>query len=201
MCDIAAELVPRVASGYWVPCQTSGVPSLDRFTTVEASQPRLAEIRRLVVSAFEEDFSEEDWEHSLGGWHVVAFDNDVVIAHAAVVPRVVEVADRSFRTGYVEAVATDPARQHEGLGSSIMIEVARLVRGTFEMGALSTALHDFYARLGWERWQGPTYVRRGSQLVRTEAEDDGIMVLRFGRSKDVDVSAAISCEARTGDDW
>jgi len=28
--------------------------------------------------------------------------------------------------------------------------------------------------------------------VRTEAEDDGIMVLRFGRSKDVDVSATIS---------
>ena len=174
---------------------------LDRFTTAEASQEYSTEIRRLLDTAFDEDFSEDDWEHALGGWHVVAFDDWGVMAHAAVVPRVIEVAGRAFRTGYVEAVATDPVRQREGLGSSVMAEVAEVVRGQFEMGALSTSSDGFYDRLGWERWRGPTYVRRGSELVRTEDEDDGVLVLRFGPSKDIDLATAISCEARSGDDW
>ena len=189
------------AAGHWPWWQTPSVPLLDRFTTAEASQHRLAQIRGLVATAFEEDFSDQDWEHALGGWHVVVIDGASVIAHAAVVLRFIEVADRPFHTGYVEAVATSPARQQEGFGSSVMTEVANLVRGKFEMGALSTDLHEFYSRLGWEQWHGPTYVRHGSELVRTEDEDDGIMVLRFDSSRDVDVAAAISCEARSGDDW
>lgn len=152
-------------------------------------------------NAFEADLSKQDWDHALGGWHVVVADDGAVIAHAAVVARLIEVAGEPFYTGYVEAVATDPARQQEGLGSSVMIEVADLVRGEFEMGALSTGRHHFYGRLGWERWHGPTYVRYGSELVRTEDEDDGVMVLRFGPSMYVDVAATISCEARPGDDW
>ncbi len=69
------------------------------------------------------------------------------------------------------------------------------------MGALSTSKQRFYERLGWERWLGPTFVRRGGGVVRTPDEDDGIMVLRFGASREVDRTAAISCEARSGDDW
>lgn len=177
------------------------MPALDRFTTAEASQQYLTAIRRLLDTAFGEDFSEDDWGHALGGWHVVAFDDNAVMAHAAVVPRAIEVAGRAFRAGYVEAVATDPTRQREGLGSSVMAGVAELVRSQFEMGALSTSLHSFYGRLGWDRWRGPTYVRRGAELIRTEDEDDGVLVLRFGPSKDIDLAAAISCEARSGDDW
>lgn len=82
-----------------------------------------------------------------------------------------------------------------------MADVAAVVRDAYEMGALSTEVHDFYAGLGWERWRGPTYVRRGAGLVRTEAEDVGLMVLRFGTSEAVDLTAAISCEARWGSDW
>ncbi len=74
-------------------------------------------------------------------------------------------------------------------------------RAEFEFGALSTGRHGFYERLGWERWHGPTFVRHGPELVRTEDEDDGVMVLRFDRSLAVDLSGSISCEARTGDDW
>ncbi len=174
---------------------------IGRFTTAEVSDERLTEIRGLLNSAFGGDFSEQDWEHALGGWHFVVLDNGAVIAHAAVVPRAIEVADRPFRTGYVEAVATDPGRQQEGLGSAVMAQVATLVRDRFEMGALSTSVHDFYERLGWKRWHGPTYVRHGSELVRTEEEDGGVMALPFGPSKDIDVTATISCEARSGDDW
>ena len=43
--------------------------------------------------------------------------------------------------------------------------------------------------------------RSGDGLIRTLDEDDGIMVLRFGSSAEIDLSASISCEARSGDDW
>jgi hypothetical protein len=61
--------------------------------------------------------------------------------------------------------------------------------------------HGVYERLGWERWRGPTYVRRGADLVRTEDEDDGVMVLRFGPSAGLDLTAPIACTERGGDDW
>ena len=172
-----------------------------RVVQTAAAAPLLPEIRQLVVDAFEGEFSDADWEHTLGGWHVVASDGDVVVSHAAVVPRTIWVVDNSFQAGYIEGVATRRERQREGLGSLVMAEVARVVRSTFELGVLSTARWAFYERCGWERWQGPTSVRDGSQLIRTDDDDDGIMVLRFGASASIDVTAPISCERRPGDDW
>ncbi len=172
-----------------------------RFTTADASRECLGQIRGLFSTAFDENFTEQDWEHVLGGWHVVIKDDGVVIAHAAVVARVLEVADRAFHTGYVEGVATHPGRQREGLGSQTMSEVSHLLRSEFELGALSTSVHDFYERLGWKRWQGPTYVQHNSELVRTEEEDGGVMALPFGPSRDIDLTSSLSCQSRPGDDW
>lgn len=171
------------------------------FTTAEASGDLLAAIRRLLGDAYGGDFSEEDWEHTIGGWHVVVADGGATLSHAAVVPRVLEVADRPLNAGYVEGVGTAPVRQGAGLGSVAMAKISEVIRSEYEMGALSTGRHDFYERLGWERWRGPTFVRSGSQAVRTEEEDDGVMVLRFGPSKDVDLTAPLTCETRRGDDW
>ena len=172
-----------------------------RFATAAASVEQLTQIHALLLEAFEGDFDPEDWEHTLGGTHVVALDGDVAVAHAAVVARVLEVDGRPFRTGYVEGVATSPARHGEGIGSLVMQDVAEVVTSEFELGGLGTGRHSFYERVGWEQWRGPTYVRRGAELVRTEEDDDGVMVLRFGPSQAVDLTAAISCEERAGDDW
>jgi aminoglycoside 2'-N-acetyltransferase I len=166
-----------------------------------AAAPLLTDIRQLVVDAFDGEFSDEDWAHTLGGLHVVASDADSVVSHAAVVPRTIWVGDEPFWTGYVEGVATRADRQREGVGSLVLAEVARVLRSTFELGVLSTGLQDFYERNGWERWHGPTFVRDGGDLVRTGDDDDGIMVLRFGRSESIDRSAPIACERRPGDDW
>jgi aminoglycoside 2'-N-acetyltransferase I len=161
----------------------------------------LAAIRRLLDIGFDGDFSQDDWEHTIGGLHVVVVEDGVPIAHASVVERAIQVAGTPFRTGYVEAVATHPGRQRQGLGSLMMERVGEALRQDFEMGSLSTSLPYFYARFGWERWRGPTFVRSGSAMVRTADEDDGVMVLRFGPSEDVDLTASISCETRLGDDW
>ena len=172
-----------------------------QFATEAASVEQLVEIHALLLEAFEGDFDDADWEHALGGTHVVALDGSVLVAHASVVARVLEVDGVPFRTGYVEAVAVSPSRHGEGIGSLVMHDVAEIVTSEFELGGLGTGRHSFYERVAWERWQGPTFVRRGSELMRTEEDDDGVMVLRFGPSSTVDLTAAISCEARPGDDW
>jgi aminoglycoside 2'-N-acetyltransferase I len=152
-------------------------------------------------AAFGARFSDDDWDHALGGTHVILEDGDLIVAHAAVVPRLLEVDGRPVWSGYVEAVATTPYRQSAGLGSLVMSEVAALLRQAYELGALSTSRHAFYERLGWERWRGPTYVREPTRLVRTKDEDDGVMVLRFSPRVVVDLASSITCESRTGDDW
>lgn len=176
------------------------MPSVRLLTTTEASDEFLAAIRRLLEEAFGEGFDDDDWDHTLGGHHVVVADGGVVVAHAAVVSRTLEVAGRAFRSGYLEGVATAPSEQGRGLGSLAMVEVATLLRREYEMGGLSTGRDRFYERLGWERWLGPTFVRRGPVTDRTE-EDDDVMVLRFGPSAAVDRTEALSCEGRAGDDW
>lgn len=178
------------------------VPGIRRFTTAEAAPGLLSEIRALLDTAFAGAFSDDDWDHACGGWHVTVTDGPALVAHAAVVPRTLEVGAWAVPTGYVEEVATTPGRQGEGLGSLAMTEVAAIVQdGGFAMGALSTGRHGFYERLGWERWQGPTFVREGGERRRTEEEDDGIMVLRFGLTGAVDVRQPLTCAARGGDDW
>ncbi len=177
------------------------MPTVEVFRTWEAPEGRLQEIRRLLDDAFEGNFSDDDWDHTLGGWHVIVVEGGDVVSHAAVVARVLEVAGRPFAAGYVEGVATAPTRQGEGLGSLAMAGLGQLIRRHFEIGGLSTDRHDFYGRLGWERWQGDTFVRDGPEAIRTTDEDDGVMVLRFGPSRDVDLTAPITCETRPGDDW
>jgi aminoglycoside 2'-N-acetyltransferase I len=155
----------------------------------------------LLDHAFEDGFSEEDWEHTIGGWHAIVSDGGAVVSHAAVVPRSLVAGDRAFRAGYVEGVATLPTRTGEGFGSLVVGRITSLVRDQFELGALSTGRHSFYERLGWERWRGQTFALRDGETIRTEEDDDGIMVLRFGLSRDLDLTMALSCESRPGDDW
>ena len=53
------------------------------FTTAELGLERLAAVRCLLEVAFEGDFSDEDWDHALGGWHVlVTADDGALVAHS-----------------------------------------------------------------------------------------------------------------------
>lgn len=158
-----------------------------------------AAVRALLLEAFKDTFSEEDWQHCLGGWHVLLHDAGVLVAHGAVVPRELHVGGSPLRAGYVEGVAAVP--RGRGFGTSVMAGASAIVRREFDVGALSTGAHGFYEQLGWERWQGPTFVRDGADVVRTPDEDDGVMVLRFGESSALSLTQPISCETRAGDAW
>ena len=147
------------------------------------------------------EFSADDIAHAMGGVHWLAEVRDRIVGHASVVPRLLEADGVPMTTGYVEAVATQPDWQRRGIASRLMTLVGDHIAGTFELGALSTDLQTVYEPLGWERWHGPTSVRTDGGPVRTEDEDDGIMILRTPRTPALAGTEALSCEWRAGDAW
>lgn len=179
----------------------SGVPPVERLRSSDLDAATTEQLRTLMSAAFEGAFDEHDWEHALGGAHLLLRLDGVVVAHAAVVPRALDVDGIPYRTGYVEAVATLPSHQGQGHGTAVMRTASDLVRAEYELGALSTGSPAFYERLGWERWSGESWVREGARLRRTPEEDDGILVLRTPTSTDLPLTGAIACESRPGDDW
>jgi aminoglycoside 2'-N-acetyltransferase I len=176
-----------------------------RVSTPDLTTAEVAAIRDLMVVAFgsegDEAFTDDDWEHAIGGLHFVLEVGSKIVGHASVVERELHVDGRPFRTGYVEAVATAPARQGEGLGSLVMAEVTGYIRERFELGALGTGRHRFYERLGWRTWAGPSAVRTAGGDRPTPEDDGYIMVLTTTTSPQLDLTAAISCEWRPGDVW
>jgi aminoglycoside 2'-N-acetyltransferase I len=161
-------------------------------------------LREMIWEAFADDpepFTEEDWEHGLGGVHFILEENGLVVAHASVVERELHAGEERLRTGYVEAVATRKAVQRRGHGSKVMREVGEHIDETFPLGALDTGVTAFYERLGWETWKGPTFVRMEERLVRTAEDDGNVMVRLTPTSPKLDLSAPISCEWRRGDVW
>ena len=173
--------------------------------TAELTPAELAAARALMAAAWpdpEDVFSDEDWAHALGGWHALVRDEGgVIISHGSVVPRRIWIGEHLVAAGYVEAVATRPSRQGRGLGSAVMRALGGLIAERFELGVLSTDDGGFYARLGWEPWHGPTWVRRATGPERTPDDDGGLWVLRTARTAAFSGGEAIACEERPGDDW
>jgi aminoglycoside 2'-N-acetyltransferase I len=181
------------------------VPRLRRLSTGDLTASEIAAIRSMLAAAFGSDeddrFGDDDWQHSIGGTHFALDLDGEIVAHASVVERVIHVADRPLRTGYVEAVATAAERQGSGFGSLVMADVTAFIRDRFELGVLGTGRHHFYERLGWLRWEGPSSVR-APDGPRPTPEDDGyIMILATPTSPPLDTSAPISCDWRLGDVW
>ena len=178
---------------------------LRRLTTPDMTATEIAALRTLLWAAFppgEEGFSEDDWEHALGGIHVLLDVGGELVAHASVVERELHVGDRPARTGYVEAVAVLPTLHGTGLGTAVMRALSEVIEREFELGVLSTGEWHFYERLGWERWRGPTWVRHPhGGLDRSPDDDDSLMILRTPASPPIDLFAPLTCDARPGDAW
>jgi aminoglycoside 2'-N-acetyltransferase I len=172
--------------------------------TGDLTEAETAALRDLLWTTFgpgEEAFSEDDWQHALGGVHFLLEQGGEIVAHASVVERELHVGGQPLRTGYVEAVATHPRLQGGGLGTRVMTDAGAYIRERFELGALATGSPGFYERLGWLIWTGPTFVRTEAGDQRTPLEDGAILVLPTASSPRLDRSATLSCEWRPGDVW
>lgn len=159
-------------------------------------------LRALLDAAFEGDFSDDDWAHSLGGVHAyLVGDDGAPISHASVVPRRIVCGAAPLRAGYVEAVATAPDFQRHGHGSAVMRATHAHIESAYDVGVLSTGEFGFYGPLGWELWRGPTWAEGLEGRERTQDDDGGIMVLRTSRTPALDLDADIVADWRTGDVW
>ncbi|QTR01890.1 GNAT family N-acetyltransferase [Saccharothrix algeriensis] len=169
--------------------------------TSELDAAVLAAVRELCDAAFEGDFGDEDWEHSLGGVHALVWEGGELGGHGSVVQRRLLHGGRALRTGYVEAVAVRADRRGRGHGAGVMAALEGVVRRAYELGALGAAEDavGFYAARGWQVWRGPTSVLGPGGPERTEDEDGGIFVLPVTAPLDLD--GPLACDWRDGDVW
>ncbi|MEQ1569627.1 MAG: GNAT family N-acetyltransferase [Myxococcota bacterium] len=156
--------------------------------------------RALVGSAFD-DWTDEDWDHALGGVHALAWRGAELVGHAAVVQRRLLHQDRAWRAGYVEAVAVHPDWRRRGVGGELMGALERVIERSYEVGALSASDVGaaFYEQRQWARWRGPTGVLSPAGLVRTPDEDGGVFVWPVAPGLALD--GPLVCDWRDGDPW
>lgn len=169
--------------------------------SAELAPEDLRALRSIFVAVWGECFTEDDWGHMFPGVHFILEVDGRVVSHGSVVDREIHAGDHELRTGYVENVATRPDAQSRGYGTAVMRAVSDHIEGAYELGGLGTGRPEFYERLGWRLWRGPTYVRAERGLVRTAEEDGYVMVLLTPSSPEIDLDAAISCDWRPGDVW
>ncbi|WP_424211619.1 GNAT family N-acetyltransferase [Streptomyces sp. BI20] len=126
--------------------------------TAELTAWERAELREFLDGAFAGRFSDEDFEHCLGGLHVLAREgaDGALVAHGSVVQRRASLGERALRVGYVEAVAVRADRRRLGWGGRVMGRLERVVDGGYELGALSASAAGagLYAARGWWVWPG-----------------------------------------------
>jgi aminoglycoside 2'-N-acetyltransferase I len=156
---------------------------------------------RMVTDAFAEDFTDNDWEHALGGMHAVIWRHGAIIAHAAVVQRRLIYGGDALRCGYVEGVAVREDCRGQGLVHALMDGCEQVIRGAYQLGALSSSVvaHRMYAARGWSPWRGPTSVLTPTGPMRTPDDDGTVFVLPVEIS--LDTSAELMCDWRSGDVW
>jgi aminoglycoside 2'-N-acetyltransferase I len=131
--------------------------------------------------------------------HVLAYHAGTLVSHAMWVTRWLHAdALPPLRTAYVEMVATAPAYQGRGLGTAVMQRLAAEIHD-FALGGLATGSQGFYARLGWESWRGPLFIRTETGLLPTP--DDSMMILRLPHTPALDLTAPLSAEWRAGELW
>jgi aminoglycoside 2'-N-acetyltransferase I len=156
---------------------------------------------RLLVDAFEGDFTDDDWDHTLGGMHALIYHHGALIAHAAVVQRRLLHKGTPLRTGYIEGVAVRLDWRRQGLGTALMDAAEQVIRGAYALGALSPTefARQLYLDRGWLQWKGPTSVLGPTGLSRTPEDDGSVFVLPV--TVDLDPTADLVCDWRTGDVW
>jgi aminoglycoside 2'-N-acetyltransferase I len=171
------------------------------LSTDSPGAPGEHELREWLAAAYAGDFAAEDWVHTLGGLRALIRDERGIVSHAALVPRIIVCDGRSLRAGYVEAVATRSDQRRRGHAQLVLGKLGEIIARDYDIGALSTGLHDVYSPLGWERWRGASYVQKRGERVRTAEDDDGLMILRTSRTPHVDLGGDIVADWRDGDIW
>ncbi len=169
--------------------------------TAWLSPAELRATRELLDEAFDGDFTDDDFEHGLGGMHALVWDGSTLVGHGCVVMRRLMHAGRALRTGYVEGVGVSSEHRGHGHGHAVMAALEKIIGNAYEIGALSTseAAFDFYASRGWQLWTGTTSVLSPNGIERTPDDDGAIYLLPGGAQ--LRSGGDLACDWRDGDVW
>ena len=157
-------------------------------------------IRKLLDVAFGSRFSEEDWKHTFGGVRFLGYVENQLIAHAAVISRIIQVDENSFDAGYLEGVAVIPSFQGKGYGSQVILEATSFCKSEFHFSMLSKSKKSIYRKFGWLDFCGESFVNKDGIQIRSHEEDQGLMYLT-GDSAETFIPTKVVCNSRSGDDW
>jgi aminoglycoside 2'-N-acetyltransferase I len=157
-----------------------------------------AETRASIIHVCRTAHQEDDFTRLFsyipsGGIHVLAYREQELVSHAVATTRWLQPEGLPLlRTAYIDAVATLPAYQGQGIASALMRHLATVI-ADFEIACLETDRVSFYARLGWEVWRGPLAGRRATELLPTP-DQKGIMILRLARTPALDLDSLLVIE-------
>ncbi|GIF37081.1 GNAT family N-acetyltransferase [Actinoplanes xinjiangensis] len=182
------------------PMENPGVTTVRVAPTADLPPDERAAVRDLLDLAFDGGFDVHDWDHTLGGLHLIVTRAGLPVAHGAVVQRRFLLDGRSLRCGYVEAVAVHPRWRGHGLAAAVMTEAERLIDGGYDLGALSASTEGrgLYLARGWVPWTGPTAVLTPSGVTRTPDDDDSTLVRP---TPGLALTGTLTCDWRDGDVW
>lgn len=182
---------------------TPTAPALTPRTahTADLTPVELRAVRALLDDAFDGDFSDEDWDHGLGGMHALVHDDaGRLVAHGSVVMRRVRHRDRWLRVGYVEAVAVRSDARRTGLGGRVMAELERVIDRAYDAGMLSASDEGaaLYAARGWKRWSGRVCALGPEGVVRLP-DEEGTTFVRPALAGPLDPAFELVFDWRDGD--
>ena len=129
--------------------------------------------------------------------HALEYDGETLVAHAGFVERTLHLPDRDILTAYVEYVAAEP--RYSGHGTTVMKALTdEIKRRGYMLASLGAGEPEFYSRLGWKLWRGPTGYRKDGKVFDMPL-DENPMVFDLGAN--VDLDSRLDCDWRENDIW
>ena len=132
--------------------------------------------------------------------HVLGYVDGQLVAHALWLDRPLRVGEGPWlNSAYVEGVATRVDYRQRGYGAAVMRRLQAEI-GRYDLGALSPAVPEWYAQLGWERWQGPLWIEQDGALLATP-DDEMVLIYRTPRTPALDLRAPLTAPWRPFELW
>ncbi len=170
--------------------------------TSQLSSVEKEQIYQLLFQVFKQGFSREDFDHTLGGMHILAYDNHQLIGHVAIVQRSVIVDCSPFRIGYLEGLGVAEAYRRQGIGRKLMEQSSEIIVNSHDFGLLSASEEGLplYQSLGWKIWTGELYESNRESYQRS-FDDEGSVLFWAAPSQSIAATSPLYCDYRSGDQW
>ena len=172
---------------------------INKKHTSDLSDEELMAIFKLLKEVNGDEFSVEELSHALGGSHFLAFKEDQLIAHAAVVQRSILLDNKPHKVGYVEAIGVIPEFQHKGVGKSMMQEINQMIDKCYHFDALSPSSESkkLFEEAGWQEMQAPYYEYTLVGIIPSSEK----CVMTYSGRIELEAKNKLTCDFRERNAW